>query len=400
MRKWGCLAVVVVALFAAVPARGEDSDQRRYYLDLRYGESNPISNAHDVVGASLGLNVGRYLGFELAMDWFQLRMQPPSGRVGDLTVRSFTPQMRLRYPLFDDRLVPYVFGGMGVSLTQVNDTTTQVVWSSGNTDTRAVTTLGLGLEYFLRDNIAFGVEGKYFILGSGSFTAHGAETEMGLNTGTMTFGFRLFYPELHPSEPGTPPRGRNWWRFYGALRTGGALSVHKQIFPGVSTTPGQQILGSRFTMMFGAALGLDLGDYFGVEASFENYVLKLSLPGTGPIGKYSIFPILLQPRLRYPLLDGRLEPYLLGGIGAELAEPDKPNDNAMGVLVSGRDVGLAGSLGAGIQYYVMDDIGINAELKYVFSRGLDFQIDGQPEVSGNNDALLLSIGLRAYLFDF
>jgi hypothetical protein len=27
------------------------------------------------------------------------------------------------------------------------------------------------------------------------------------------------------------------------------------------------------------------------------------------------FPIVVEPRLRYPLMNGRLEPYIMGGVG-------------------------------------------------------------------------------------
>src|SRR5436190_1107647 len=83
---------------------------------------------------------------------------PIGARVADLGVNGFTPQLRLRYPRLDDRLVPYVVGGTGVARTNVNDTTEPVAWVGGSHDTRAVSTAGVGLEYFLRDNIAFGVE--------------------------------------------------------------------------------------------------------------------------------------------------------------------------------------------------------------------------------------------------
>jgi len=383
-----------------VPVRGEDSDRIRYYATFRYGESNPITRAHDVTTTGLGLNLGRHLGFELAMDQYQMFLDVETARVADLSVRTFTPLVRLRYPLFDDTLTPYVIGGTGIALTQVNDSASPLIWADGNTDTRAATSVGLGIEYFLRDNIAFGAEGKYLILGSGEYQAKSTQQSLDLDVGLLTFGFRLYYPELHPSPEGSSPNRVHKCRFYGGLLTGGAMNPARPIFPGVISGPGQAIFGSRFTVLFGGFFGLDIGPYLGVEVTFANYKDTLALPNVGPIGKYTVFPVLIEPRLRYPLMNGRLEPYLRGGVGGEHAEPDKANEDALSEKVSATSLCVIGAIGAGAQYFVMDDIALAAEVKYVFSRGHTFQVGSRPPVTGDTDALMLTLSVRLYVFDF
>ena len=43
------------------------------------------------------------------------------GTIGEYGVFALMPQVRLRYPLFRGRLVPYVIGGAGVAFTDFND---------------------------------------------------------------------------------------------------------------------------------------------------------------------------------------------------------------------------------------------------------------------------------------
>jgi len=392
-------AILLALMLATAPARAEDSDSLRYYLSLRFAESNPLTRAHDAFGASIGANLGAHLGFELSLDDYELQLDTSgAGKVGELNVLALMPQVRLRWPLLERRLVPYVLAGAGMAVTQVNDTSVPVSWQGGNTRVRPAGAVAVGIEYFLTDDIAFGTEGRYFIIGDGEFSAAGEETDTSLNAAMWTFGLRLFYPELHPSPP------RTWTshdatRIYLAARVGGALPGASEVFPGTWDDPEQPIFGSALSVLFGGAVGVNLGRYAGVELSIENRELTLHTAGVGDLGEYALFPILLQGRLRYPLLDGRLEPYVLGGAGVELAELNDSSDVPAGLPVSADDQTLVGAIGAGFEYFVTQDISIGWEMKYLISRGHELQIGRGAPVSGNLDALFLSLGVRAYLFE-
>jgi opacity protein-like surface antigen len=152
-------------------------------------------------------------------------------------------------------------------------------------------------------------------------------------------------------------------------------------------------------VLFGGAVGVNLGRYAGIELSVENRELTLHDAGIGTLGEYALFPILLQGRLRYPLLQGRLEPYVIGGAGIELAELNDSSDAPAGLHVSADDQTLVGAIGGGLEYFVTENISIAWELKYVISRGHELQLGHRAAVSGNLDSLFLSIGVRAYLFE-
>lgn len=158
--------VTALLVLAPTVARGQDTDRIRFYLGLRGQDTNPQAGVHDAWGASIGANLGKYWGLELSADTFERRVERGGGpSLGEYGVLALVPQLRLRYPLFGDRLVPYVIGGVGLGLTSFNDRKPAAFGVSiQNKDSSTlVGTVGGGLEYFIADNIAVGVEVKYVL---------------------------------------------------------------------------------------------------------------------------------------------------------------------------------------------------------------------------------------------
>jgi opacity protein-like surface antigen len=384
-------ALTLLLVLCAVPASGEDSAQRRYYLDIRYEDlGSGVVKAHDGAGISVGANFGRYLGAEFAFDAYDVKV----GEVSELEILGLIPQLRLRYPLLHDRLVPYMTGGAGLSVTQANDARAPVTWAGGKTAVHAAGSLGGGIEYFIADNVAVGLLGKYVFSGDVAYTAEERNSQINTSSALVGANVRAFYPELHPEEGAAAARN-DTARFYLQVRTGTALLATLEPFPGIHATPEQPIFGSNLTPLFGAALGANIGRYAGVELMIENYELKLGNNALAGIGEYAVFPVTVQPRLRYPLLHDCLEPYAEGGIGAEFAEI---NDRGKPIVITAKDVTLIGTFGAGVEYYVMSNVSVGCEAQYVISRGHTLQIDDGPTLNGDLDSFLLSIGVRIGLF--
>jgi opacity protein-like surface antigen len=384
-----------VLLSLAGSAWSEDGGGRRSYLHVHFAESNPASDAHDAIGAAIGLNLGRYVGLELALDYYELFLHAPrGGKVAELSVFPIVPQVRLRYPLLGDRLVPYVAGGVGIGVTQLNDASVPIEWEGGDTDLRPLGNVGAGLEYFFTDDIAFGLDFKYVIAGSGEYVVGREEADVDLDAPILSFGLRLFYPERHPSSPAARAEASSA-RFYLGARAGGAVLADSHVTRGVRAEPEQPLLGSGASVVLGGALGVTIGRHAGIELSIEHHEATLRVAGVGNAGEYSLFPILVQPRVRYPLLDGRLEPYVLGGVGIELGEV---NDGAPDGI-SGQDQTFVGALGTGFEYFLSGDISVGCEIKYVFSRGHELELKGGRTAHASFDSLLFTAGIRAYLLD-
>ena len=387
-RRRGALVVAVVCSLAAQVACAQDSDELRWYGAFRF-DLFSLTRTHDYVGGSLGVNFNRYLGLELAVDNFERKV----GDLSELAVTDVIPQLRLRYPMLDDRLVPYLVGGFGAAISQANDGKFPVVWEQGKTEAHVAGTVGAGVEYFIADNIAVGWEVKELLSDYVAYEGHDRQGRTQLTSTLTGISLRVFYPQLHPEEVEAEADAATA-RLYLDLRTGGALLLDLEPWSGVSAQPEQSVFGSNLTFGFGASLGANFGKYASVELSVDNYEVKIGLPGVGDIGEYALFPVLISPRLRYPLLDGRLEPFVMCGIGAELGQVNDLNETGKAINPKGEDVTVIGGFGAGADYYLINNVALGLSTKYIISRGHQFQLPGQPALTGNFDSLFMFLNVR------
>jgi opacity protein-like surface antigen len=111
--------------------------------------------------------------------------------------------------------------------------------------------------------------------------------------------------------------------------------------------------------------------------------------------------VLPQFWFRYPLLDGRLVPYLLAGVGAAFGETNDRKAPGQNVAIRGaNDLGLAATIGAGIEYMVTRHVALGMETKYLYTHGLTLRLQGDKDHDANLGPVIFSLGLRVYLADF
>src|SRR5262249_51063692 len=103
-------------------------------------------------------------------------------------------QLRWRYPLLDDRLTPYLIGGVGGRFTQVEgkDSDSPITFASDET---VCGSGGSGLQYFVMNNVALGVELKYLVGADSKIGVSGETRHLNTDAFISTFGLRIFYPE-------------------------------------------------------------------------------------------------------------------------------------------------------------------------------------------------------------
>jgi len=151
-----------------------DNDQTRFYVSIRVGAVGKSTHqvapgyqgtlgGEDVIGLLAGMNFNKYVGAELSMDRYEFILDSPKGeKAAEYSVSPFLALVRLRYPMLNDRLIPYVLGGGGVGFVQVDDKFPPIGSTSlKNNDFSPVGALGGGLEYFIANNLAVGGEAKY-----------------------------------------------------------------------------------------------------------------------------------------------------------------------------------------------------------------------------------------------
>lgn len=394
-------AALALGLLAAGggAAWAEDSERTRYYLLLKTLDTNPGTGVHDSHGLSLGVNVNRYLGFELSGDFWELRPDIPGyGEIGEMGVFSLIPEVRLRYPLFDGRLTPYVIAGAGVAFSQFNDRKPRGFGLSVDANrTVAVGAVGGGIEFFFADNLAVGAEVKYVFSGGQSMEVNGTRYSNDIDSLLAFLTLRLFYPELRPAAL-TEAKLDAPVRLYLGVYLGAALLTQSTNFPDIETKNDTGSIG--FNWLYGISVGANFGRYLGGEVAFQGHEVQLVVPGQGSIGEYALYTVMPQLRLRYPMLDGRLQPYALAGLGVSYAEFNDRKPPGANLQIDTKDFTVAGAVGAGIDYFVTSNIAVNFEAKYNFARGHVVQITGLPDQRGVLDSLYLTLGLRIFLAQF
>ena len=163
------------------------------------------------IGFSLGANVNRYFGVRAVGG--QLQVFPdisPYGTIGEYGVFALIPQARLRYPVFEDKLVPYVIGGVGVAITDFNDRKPRGFGLSiqDQSSTVVAGTIGAGIEYFVADNIALGVEARYLFAPDPTLTRAGKPGEGEDQRPAHHLRDAGLLPRAEPGAHGGGARGR------------------------------------------------------------------------------------------------------------------------------------------------------------------------------------------------
>jgi opacity protein-like surface antigen len=395
------LAAALVATSGA-PARAQDGDRFRPYLGLKFFDTNPATGVHDLYGFSVGANFNRYFSLELSGDHYEVFPDiSPYGIIGEYGVFALIPQVRVRYPMFEDKLVPYFVGGVGAAFTDFNDRKPRGNGLSilDQSSTVVAGTAGVGIEYFFADNMAFSVEGRYLFAPDPTLLVQGQREKVKISAPLITFGLRLFYPEWTPA-PMAEARPDVPTRIYFGARMGGAVILNDNLIPGLTAELPNDAIGGALSPSFGLSLGVNYGRYLGLELAADGYEVNLNLKGTGTIGEYAVYTAIPTLRLRYPVLGDRLQPYVLGGFGYGHAEFNDRKPPGANLSIQANSGSWAMAFGAGLEYFVTSNIALGMEMKYLYTPSQAITIGSNPTQDATLSALVFAISLRAFLIDF
>jgi len=406
---------LTLAISACVAAHGSaaelDPGRLDPYLGIQIGgavladpQSVPglelVSPMSEAGGALvLGAGFDRHWSAELAINTIETDMFTP-GRIGKLAEMSMwaaLAQVRWGYPLFGDRLVPYLLAGAGAGFGQINDRNTlnsDVPLGSG-LEVSPLATVGIGLDYFVADNIALNFEAKQLFLFSADVGFLGRTHPLNLDSTFLAAGLRTFLgpgprwrtgvDQASPIEVDHDPV-----RFYLALHGGVGVLTD-------TTADGGLTLDSPAAIAAGAAVGADLGRHLGLQIALESYETDL-VSGSRRLADYTMVGILAELRLRYPMRGGRLVPYALigGGLGG-LEFNDRALPSSEFPINGGKEFMGIASFGVGGDYFLADNVAVHIEAKYLLPLSGEATLAGRP-VTLDFDALMLGAGLRIYLF--
>src|SRR5262249_31144484 len=283
---------------------------------------------------------------------------------------TFVPAVRYRWQLDDGQSVPYLTGGVGFSSNDVHGTFAPFTTAS-TTQTTVVGSLSAGFDYFISENVAAGLEFRSLIHPSqdteATFqdprTGHITRYEDSTNLTALSLlghprGFagpdgsdRHFFLADHGPYDTDELRGYVsglfGYDFIWDRNTGGGTRVRDK--------------GGDANLTKGGAVGVNLDRNWGAEVQLLYTMLNLRQT-TGPrFAKLDVFEVLPALRYRYPLLGGRLVPFLIGGVGTSFLDTaeHRPTIESRGgkriVVYPQFDPGgpaIVGLIGAGLEYFL------------------------------------------------
>lgn len=146
--------------------------------------------------------------------------------------------------------------------------------------------------------------------------------------------------------------------------------------------------------IFGAVVGLNLGKHFGVEITLDYQEPSLTVSGLGKIGEFSTWHVIPHLRVRYPLANGKLTPYFLGGAGIGFAEFNDPTPRGADFPFATERTSITGSVGGGIEYFVANNIAVGVESRFLFFN-VDIEVEGSRQKVDLNKGLIYG-GIRIF----
>lgn len=377
--------------------QAEDADRFRPYFRFHSGDVEPIWGVDDHWSLGLGANLNRHLGVELAFDYY-LQQWGEQQDLGEASSYHLVPEVRLRQPLLGDRLVPYVVAGIGPSWIQTKD-----VWpwafsldpyAEGFTFTVAA---GAGVEYFIADNVTFGLEGRYLWVQPIDGRVGNHTESVDLSAPLLTFGLRVFFDENRP-QPFVTTEANPPSRLYFGVRMGGNILTDGNWVPGVTLRPEGAAWGGQASQTGGLLLGYDMGPHLSAEISGDHINHDVDVDGLGGIAEYGQGYVMGNVRFRQGA--GRWSSYLYAGGGINYGEFKDGKPPGRGLNVTGGGISPAFNVGAGVEYFIVRNFSIGGDVRWVYTWDNSFGIDGiLPERSGDLSHVAATLGFHVYLLE-
>jgi opacity protein-like surface antigen len=400
-----------------------------FTLDRKFAgdvEIDPPSGVDWGLGGGVGYNITRNWGVELQILGIDPDLRSASrGTIREISVLNIVPVVRYRWPVADGRWMPYVTGGIGMSSIDTHDEERPFAQAT-TSSTTVVGSLSAGFDYFLTENIAAGIETRYMIHPNQDATVTYANPHTGgathytdsLNLTSVSLLAHLkFFPGQQGGADGTErtffladhgPFDTDELRIYGSGLFGYDFLFDTDGGAGVKLRD----KGGDFNLTKGGAVGVNLDGHWGAEVDLLVTPLNVRLAAGGPrFEKLNVFEIVPTLRYRWPLLDGRLVPFVTAGLGASYLDgndqrPQVEFQKGRGqVVVYPRyqvdSPSLVGSMGAGIEYFLNRHLSVGLDLPLRFYPAQDSVLrrTGHATQTGtaNFSGLLALLQLKAYL---
>jgi|GEM_PF-4829172 len=422
-------------------ATGEEvHDARRFYFWFDTGhqallDEHVVSDLHFdtpdginvVLGGGGGYTLDRYWSVELQGHGTELDVRSSSlGKVREYSNITVLPSVRFRWPFAGTPWMPWIRAGLGFSLNDVNDTGNPRVKLDAD-ETTIAGALALGLDYFVSPNVALGLALQSLIYPDqrATFIYRDAQNRIARRASedfNLSSQGALAYIRLFPGQQATAGDGSGRRLFLsevGPFDTGdlrGYLYLfggHTQLFHDEFGGPLGLEAPGDFNATLGGALGINLSTHWGAEIQLSNSDPNLDGRPYGKMAEVSNFTVLPLLRFRWPLLGGRLVPFVRAGVGVAFFEIndkrsaldiDKTGTTARTVptpQVSITDTSVAASIQPGLEFFLNHHLSVGLSFPFFVYPELDTTVKepGRPLVRGEADFSGVAgvLEIRAYV---
>ena len=374
----------------------------RPYVHMRSGEFDTVWGVQDMWGVGVGADLTRHVGLELAFDTYEKDFDPFGTKVGEQSMLSLVPQVRLRLPLLNDRVVPYVIAGAGIGWYDFNDplrsTPPYNVDAQGTT---LVISAGAGVDLFINETVMFNLEGKYLWMDDLNVSVDGTSGSFKMADFMGTFGFRAYLDsppglQLAESQDEVP------LRLYFGAGWGAGFTTDGDWAPGIRLGNEVSSIGTAGQSVE-LALGANWGRHFGFELAVDYWEGNINLDNvagvTGGVGEYAVYSLIPNLRFRWPLQEGKVVPYLLAGVGGTYGEVNDRFNNGGNISVDSKGFAPAFNVGGGVEYFFNRNVSLFGQAKWIYSWNNKIEVDNMGEQKGDLAWLHCQIGFRLYLLD-
>jgi opacity protein-like surface antigen len=146
---------------------------------------------------------------------------------------------------------------------------------------------------------------------------------------------------------------------------------------------------------WGLGLGANVNKYFGFQLDFDAYEREVGWSGLGTISENSVMSLTPELRFRYPLGSGRWVPYAFVGPGVTFFQFNDRKDPVFHRNVRGDSTQFSVMAGAGLEYFVADNISFSIEGKYNWIHSYAVSLDGERRDMDFSSPIVM-FGVRAY----
>jgi opacity protein-like surface antigen len=115
-----------------------------------------------------------------------------------------------------------------------------------------------------------------------------------------------------------------------------------------------------FNVVLGGSLGYNISDHWGAELQFQGTEPDIRSSTRGKLAEFSNITVMPAARLRWPVGEGRLVPWATAGIGVSANDINDTTNES--VRLKTDDMTIAGSIAAGIDYFLDQDVSVGLGL--------------------------------------